>query len=100
MIRTFLNIYNLMIKELKIVLYDKGMLIFIIYVFSVAIYIGGTKTSTELKNGSIAFVDSDKSQLSQRLIDAFISLDLIHLILSLIMILTKRWIQDITLLLF
>ena len=71
MIRTFLNIYNLMIKELKIVLYDKGMLIFIIYVFSVAIYIGGTKTSTELKNGSIAFVDSDKSQLSQRLIDAF-----------------------------
>ena len=44
MIRTFLNIYNLMIKELKIVLYDKGMLIFIIYVFSVAIYIGGTKT--------------------------------------------------------
>ncbi len=71
MIRTFLNIYNLMIKELKIVLYDKGMLIFIVYVFSVAIYIGGTKTSTELKNGSIAFVDSDKSQLSQRLIDAF-----------------------------
>src|SRR5574344_3023887 len=71
MIRTFLNIYNLMIIELKIVLYDKGMLIFIVYVFSVAIYIGGTKTSTELKNGSIAFVDSDKSQLSQRLIDAF-----------------------------
>lgn len=71
MIRTFLNIYNLMIKELKIVLYDKGMLIFIVYVFSVAIYIGGTQTSTELKNGSIAFVDSDKSQLSQRLIDAF-----------------------------
>ena len=71
MIRTFFFFYNLMIKELKIVLYDKGMLIFIVYVFSVAIYIGGTKTSTELKNGSIAFVDSDKSQLSQRLIDAF-----------------------------
>ena len=46
MIRTFLNIYNLMIKELKIVLYDKGMLIFIIYVFFFFFYIGGTKTST------------------------------------------------------
>ena len=69
--RTLLNIFNLVIKELKSLLYDKGMIILIIYVFSVAIYIGGTKTSTELKNGSIAFVDSDKSQLSQRLIDAF-----------------------------
>lgn len=71
MIRTFLNIYNLMIKELKIVVYDKGMFIFIIYVFSVAIYVGGTKASMELKNAPIAFVDSDKSQLSHRLIDAF-----------------------------
>jgi len=70
-IRTFLNIYNLMIKELKIVVYDKGMFIFIIYVFSVAIYVGGTKASMELKNAPIAFVDSDKSQLSHRLINAF-----------------------------
>ena len=71
MLKTVLNIYNLMIKELKTVLYDKGMAIFIIYVFTLAIYIGGVKTSIELNNGSIAFVDSDKSELSQRIIDAF-----------------------------
>lgn len=59
MLKTVLNIYNLMIKELKTVLYDKGMAIFIIYVFTLAIYIGGVKTSIELNNGSIAFVDSD-----------------------------------------
>ena len=69
--RTLLNIFNLVIKELKSLLYDKGMIILIIYVFSVAIYIGGTKTSTELKNASIAFVDDDKTIFSQRLIDAF-----------------------------
>lgn len=71
MLKIVLNIYNLMIKELKTVLYDKGMAIFIIYVFTLAIYIGGVKTSIELNNGSIAFVDSDKSELSQRIIDAF-----------------------------
>ncbi|QKJ26826.1 multidrug resistance ABC transporter, permease protein [Aliarcobacter cibarius] len=71
MLKTVLNIYNLMIKELKTVLYDKGMIIFIIYVFSVAIYIGGTKTSIEINNGSIAFVDNDKSQLSKKIIDGF-----------------------------
>ena len=71
MLKTVLNIYNLMIKELKTVLYDKGMAIFIIYVFTLAIYIGGVKTSIELNNGSIAFVDADKSELSQRIIDAF-----------------------------
>ena len=41
--RTLLNIFNLVIKELKSLLYNKGMIILIIYVFSVAIYIGGTK---------------------------------------------------------
>lgn len=71
MLKIVLNIYNLMIKELKTVLYDKGMAIFIIYVFTLAIYIGGIKTSIELNNGSIAFVDADKSELSQRIIDAF-----------------------------
>lgn len=69
--RTLLNIFNLVIKELKSLLYHKGMIILIIYVFSVAIYIGGTKASTELKNASIAFVDDDKTIFSQRLIDAF-----------------------------
>ena len=71
MMRTFLNIYNLSIKELKTLFYDKVMVLLVIYSFSFAIYIGGTQTSTELRNASIAFVDSDKSTLSHRIIDSF-----------------------------
>ena len=71
MMRTFLNIYNLSIKELKTLFYDKVMVLLVIYSFSFAIYIGGTQTSTELRNASIAFVDSDKSTLSTRIIDSF-----------------------------
>jgi ABC-2 type transport system permease protein len=71
MIRTILNIYNLSIKELKTLFYDKVMVLLVIYSFSFAIYIGGTQTSTELHNASIAFVDSDKSTLSTRIVDAF-----------------------------
>ena len=50
MIRIILNIYNLSIKELKTLFYDKVMVLLVIYSFSFAIYIGGTKTSTELHN--------------------------------------------------
>ena len=71
MMRIFLNIYNLSIKELKTLFYDKVMVLLVIYSFSFAIYIGGTQTSTELRNASIAFVDSDKSTLSTRIIDSF-----------------------------
>ena len=71
MMRTFLNIYNLSVKELKTLFYDKVMVLLVIYSFSFAIYIGGTQTSTELRNASIAFVDSDKSTLSNRIIDSF-----------------------------
>ncbi|MBP6713309.1 MAG: ABC transporter permease [Aliarcobacter sp.] len=71
MMRTFLNIYNLSIKELKTLFYDKVMVLLVIYSFTFAIYIGGTQTSTELRNASIAFVDSDKSTLSHRIIDSF-----------------------------
>lgn len=71
MIRTILNIYNLSLKELKTLFYDKVMVLLVIYSFSFAIYIGGTQTSTELHNASIAFVDNDKSELSSRIIDSF-----------------------------
>ncbi len=65
------NIYNLMIKELKSLWHDKIMFILIVYSFSLAIYIGATATSTEIKNASIAFVDEDKSSLSTRIISSF-----------------------------
>jgi len=65
------NIYNLMIKELKSLWYDKIMFTLIVYSFSIAIYIGATATSTEIKNASIAFVDEDRSTLSHRIISSF-----------------------------
>jgi len=65
------NIYNLMIKELKSLWHDKIMFILIIYSFTLAIYIGATATSTEIKNASIAFVDEDKSTISTRIISSF-----------------------------
>ena len=65
------NIYNLMIKEFRSLWRDRIMLILIIYSFSAAIYIGSTATSTEIQNASIAFVDEDKSMLSNRIISSF-----------------------------
>lgn len=71
MVKHLLNIFHLGIKELQTLFRDKGMLIFIIYSFSAAIYIGATKASTELHNASIAFVDEDRSALSNRIINSF-----------------------------
>jgi len=70
--RNLLNIYNLSIKELRTLFHDKVMLALIIYSFSFAIYIGSTAVSTEIKNASIAFVDEDKTTLSNRIIDSFL----------------------------
>lgn len=64
-------IYRLFLKELLTLLRDKIMFIFIIYSFSVAIYLGAVESSTELNNAPIAFVDEDRSALSQRIIDSF-----------------------------
>lgn len=71
MIRKIKNIFTLSIKELKSFVFDKSMVIFVAYLFSVAIYITGSSASIELKNVSIAFVDFDKSRLSSSIIDSF-----------------------------
>jgi len=65
------NIFRLGIKELRSLWHDKVMMIMIAYSFSVAIYVGATATSTELRNAPIGFVDQDRSALSHRIIDAF-----------------------------
>lgn len=71
MLRFFSNIYQLGVKELLTLYRDKIMLIFIIYSFSLAIYIAANAASMELKNVPIAFVDEDQTALSKRVIDAF-----------------------------
>jgi ABC-2 type transport system permease protein len=47
------------------------MLLFVIYAFTMAIYIQATGTSNEVNNASIAFVDEDDSALSKQLFNAF-----------------------------
>lgn len=71
MLKHLLIIYRLFLKELITLFRDKIMFFFIIYSFSVAIYIGAAESSTELNNAPIAFVDEDKSVLSQRVMDSF-----------------------------
>ena len=66
------NVTQLSIKELWSLWRDPAMLILIVYVFTVNIYTAATAVPASLHNAPIAFVDHDKSQLSNRIIDAFV----------------------------
>ncbi len=68
---TLLNILWLGLKEIRSLVADVVMVIFVIYAFTAAIYVQATGTSTEVNNASIAFVDEDGSALSKELINAF-----------------------------
>src|SRR3954471_13497773 len=50
---------------------DLVMVGFVIYAFTLAIYVQATGTSSEVNNASIAFVDEDGSALSKELMNAF-----------------------------
>ena len=69
--RTLLNIFYLGIKEIRSLLSDTVMVIFVIYAFTLAIHVQATGTSSEVNNASIAFVDEDQSALSKELFNAF-----------------------------
>jgi ABC-2 type transport system permease protein len=68
---TLLNILWLGLKEIKSLFSDTVMVLFVIYAFTLAIYIQATGTSSEVNNASIAFVDEDGSALSKELFNAF-----------------------------
>ena len=68
---SLLNIFWLGLKEIRSLISDKVMLVFVIYAFTMAIYIQATGTSNEVNNASIAFVDENNSALSKELINAF-----------------------------
>lgn len=68
---SLLNILWLGLKEIRSLISDKVMLVFVIYAFTFAIYIQATGTSNEVNNASIAFVDEDVSALSKELFNAF-----------------------------
>jgi ABC-2 type transport system permease protein len=65
------NIFWLGLKELRSLLSDMVMVLFVVYAFTLAIYIQATGTSSEVNNASIAFVDEDGSALSKELFNAF-----------------------------
>lgn len=68
---SLLNIFWLGLKEIRSLVSDIVMVLFVSYAFTMAIYIQATGTSTEVNNASIAFVDEDGSALAKELINAF-----------------------------
>jgi len=68
---SLLNIFWLGIKEIRSLISDAVMVVFVVYAFTVAIYMQATGTSSEVNNASIAFVDEDGSALSKELFNAF-----------------------------
>jgi ABC-2 type transport system permease protein len=66
-----LNILWLGLKEIRSLLSDAVMVVFVVYAFTLAIYIQATGTSSEVNNASIAFSDEDGSALSKELFNAF-----------------------------
>jgi ABC-2 type transport system permease protein len=69
--RSLLNILWLGRKEIRSLLSDIVMVVFVIYAFTLAIQIQATGTSSEVNNASIAFVDEDRSTLSREIFNAF-----------------------------
>jgi ABC-2 type transport system permease protein len=71
-VRHVQNIYRLGIKELVSLRHDRVLLVFMIYAFTIAIYVPATGTGLELRNAAVAIADEDHSQLSARIADAFL----------------------------
>ena len=65
-----LNVYHLVVKELRSIRADPIMLILVAYAFSIAVYTVANGASTEATNLTVGVVDEDRSDLSRRLLDA------------------------------
>lgn len=68
---TLLNIFHLSIKELRSLGRDTMMLVIIAFAFSGQIYVVAKGLPESLHMAPIAIVDEDRSQLSQRIVNAF-----------------------------
>ncbi|MGC9447493.1 ABC transporter permease [Cereibacter johrii] len=64
------NILRLMVKELRAIRGDRVMIALMIYVFTIATWLVAGAADTDIKNLSVAVVDEDRSQLSDRLAGA------------------------------
>jgi ABC-2 type transport system permease protein len=70
-VESLTNIWWLGLKELRSLMSDVVMVVFVVYAFTLAIYVQATGTSSEVNNASIGFVDEDGSALSNELLNAF-----------------------------
>jgi len=66
------NIFWLGTKELRSFSHDVVLAALVIWAFSFAIYTQANSTSQELHNAAIAYVDEDNSELSRRILHAFL----------------------------
>src|SRR5947208_798415 len=66
-----INIFWLGLKEIKSVLSDVVLVMFVCYAFTLTVYQQANGTSNDVNNASIAFVDDDRSALSNELVNAF-----------------------------
>jgi ABC-2 type transport system permease protein len=64
------NVFRLGLKELASVWRDRGMMVFMVWAFTGAIYLVSSSAGTEMRNASVGFVDGDQSRLSYRIRDA------------------------------
>jgi ABC-2 type transport system permease protein len=71
-VRRLENIYRLGVKELFSLRRDVVLLALVVWAFSFSVYTAATGMSHDLRNGSIAIVDEDRSQLSMRIRQAFL----------------------------
>jgi len=72
MFQSIRNIFNLGVKELIGLLRDPLMVFLIFYSFTLSIYIDTSSEKDTISDAAIAIVDEDNSQVSQRIIDAFL----------------------------
>jgi ABC-2 type transport system permease protein len=70
-VRSLKNILYLGLKEIRSLLSDLVLVLFVIYAFTITIYTQATGTTNEVNNASIAFADEDGSPLSKELPNAF-----------------------------
>ena len=66
------HIYRLGLKELTSLRHDSVLLVFLLYAFSVAIYMPAKGSIMGVHNASVAIVDEDRSALSRKLADALL----------------------------
>ena len=66
------NIFWLGVKEIRSFTHDFVLVSLVVWAFSFAVYSQAQSSSQELHNASIGYVDEDNSELSRRIIHAFL----------------------------